>query len=79
MTVFLEFLEKSKEEKQEFDYDILIAFATELRDTAEKFDLIRAYVGYYNPEISNEELQKLVNDGKQYYEWQFGKKEDPNL
>jgi uncharacterized protein YeeX (DUF496 family) len=74
MTIFLEFLEKCRDEKKEFDYDILIAFATELRDTAEKFELIKANVGHYSPEISNEDLQRLVNRGKQYYEDQYGDK-----
>jgi hypothetical protein len=68
MTLFIEFLEKAKADKQEFDYDILIAFATELKDTNEKYDLIKAFVGNYDSNISNEELQEKVNKGKKYYE-----------
>ena len=80
MTIFLEFLEKCKEENKEFDYDILIAFATELRDTAEKMDILKANIGDYNPEISNEDLQKLANKAKLYYQNHYGQKpEDTNL
>lgn len=80
MTIFLEFLQKCKEDNKEFDYDILIAFATELRDTAEKFDILKANIGDYSPEISNEDLQKLANKAKLYYQSHYGQNpEDTNL
>ena len=68
MTIFLEFLEKCRDEKKEFDYDILIAFATELRDTAEKFDIMKANIGLYDDDISDDELRKLAKKAKLYYE-----------
>jgi hypothetical protein len=68
MTIFLEFLEKCRDEKKEFDYDILIAFATELRDTAEKFDIMKANIGLYDNDISDDELRKLAKKAKLYYE-----------
>jgi len=39
MTVFIDFLEKSKDTGKDFNYDLLIAFATELRDTVEKHSI----------------------------------------
>ncbi len=68
MTIFLEFLEKCRDGKKEFDYDILIAFATELRDTAEKFDIMKANIGLYDDDISDDELRKLAKKAKLYYE-----------
>jgi hypothetical protein len=69
MTIFLEFLEKCRDEKKEFDYDILIAFATELRDTAEKFDIMKANIGLYDDDrISDDELRELAKKAKLYYE-----------
>jgi len=71
MTIFLEFLEKCKEDKKEFDYDILIAFATELRDTAEKFDLMKANVGFYDASTTDDELRQRVEKAKLFYESTF--------
>jgi hypothetical protein len=71
MTIFLEFLEKCKEDKKEFDYDILIAFATELKDTAEKFDLMKANVGFYDASTTDDELRQRVEKAKLFYESTF--------
>jgi hypothetical protein len=68
MTIFLEFLEKCRDEKKEFDYDILIAFATELRDTAEKFDIMKANIGFYDPQTTDDELRERASLAKKYYE-----------
>jgi hypothetical protein len=72
MTTFIDFLEKSKNEKQEFNYDLIIAFATELRDTMEKHDLLRAYMGYYDPKMSDAEFRKLLDEAKHYYKLKYG-------
>ncbi len=72
MTVLLDFLEKSKDSKREFDYDILIAFATEMRDTVEKHDLLRAYMRNYDKSMSDDDFRKLFVDAKRYYNEKYG-------
>jgi len=77
MTTFIDFLEKCKNENKEFDYAIVIAFATELRDTVERYELLRAYMGYYDPKMPDEEFRKLLEEAKHYYKLKFGDAVDP--
>lgn len=80
MDSLIRFLEKCKEEKREFDYDMLIVFATELRDTTERYELLKAYMGNYDPKISDEAFRALYDEAKHYYESRHGKNApDPNL
>ena len=72
MTVFIDFLEKSKDTGKDFNYDLLIAFATELRDTVEKHDLLRAYMRNYDIKMCDDDFRKLFVDAKEYYHEKYG-------
>ena len=37
----------------------------------EKFQLMRAYLGFFNPEITNDQFRSLMDEAEQYYTWQY--------
>jgi hypothetical protein len=63
LTLLIDFVKSNKD----IDIDALLVIATEIRDSAEKHELIRARMGDFNPGIESEDFGKLYQECLNWY------------
>lgn len=67
LTLFIDFLKSNKE----MDMESIILVATEMRDSAEKHELIRTRMGDYPENMSAEEFESLYLSALNWYKERY--------